>query len=264
MADWLQHLELGYNALEHGSTLAADAHFLAAYEAAPDDPVACYAYARSLARVENWLEAEPLLKKAFSLDPALLDAACEWVRVKVILGVDFDMTLAFLDQLEACHRDEYLIPLTKIELFLRVGDEVRSSSALDSARKKGAPQEHLLVAQAKIEQLLGLKFVQTGDLERAQEQFILASELDTSWAAPHINRGVTQEKMGSPGDARESYLRGLELEPLSSVALYNLANLHARQKEAAEASRYMRVLLEVHPDYPGAQKLALEIVEMER
>ncbi len=260
MVDWLQHLELGYTALERGSNVASDAHFMAAYEAAPDDPVVCYAYARSLSRAENWQEAEPLLKKAFGLDPGLLDAACEWARVKAILGADFDMTMAFLEQLEASHPDDYLIPLTKIELYLRIGDEIHSRAALDCAGRKGAPREHLLVAQAKIEQLLGLKFAQRGELEKAQEQFSMAAELDTGWAAPHINQGVTLEKLKDLDGARESYLRGLELEPQSPIALYNLANLLHGRGESSDAVRFLRLLLEVQPGYPGAERLAERIL----
>ncbi len=261
MGDWLWHLEKGQEALKEGEARVAETHFMAAHEKNPEDPVVLYAYARALVRREKWGDAEPLLRQAYTQDPTLVDAACEWTRVRAILGADLEQCLDQLEVLERASPQEYLIPLTKMELYLRSGDELQCRSALESARNRGAGEAFLQSAQAKIEQLAGLKFAQKGELQQALERFRLAARLDPTWGAPLVNQGTALLRMGEKKCAEEAFLAGLKLDPHNPVGLYNLATLLFDQGEVGQAAHAVKQLLLSHPDYPGARELAEAILK---
>jgi tetratricopeptide (TPR) repeat protein len=262
MVDWLKHLEYGYKALEEGKRNVATTHFMAAWELNPEDAVTCYAYARLLVESENWIEAEPLLKKAWSIDPSMVDSACEWARVNTIITGKSNKSLDFLDQLNQNNKEEFLIPLTQIEIYLRIGDSDSARLALESAELRGANPSMVKTAGAKIEQLEGLKLIESKEFARADSCFEKASLLDPYWAAPLINMGASRENQGKLVEARSFYAKALTLEPLNPVALYNIARMEKRLGDIEKAAGMVKKLLEVDPEYPGAGDLASEILEV--
>jgi tetratricopeptide (TPR) repeat protein len=261
MTTWLEHLEFGWNALDSNKPLVASTHFLAAYKSNPDSAVTCFAYGYQLAQNEQYSEAEPILKKAFVLDETLIPAACYWARVSSLLYENSDKSIEFLIDLEKKKPEQHLIQLTLVELYLKKGDEKSAQKTLRRVKDKSGEQEAIDLAKAKIHQLKGLKFVDSGEFKKGEVEFAKALELDETWAGPLINLGALQEKKGMNSEALILYEKALEVEPNHPVALYNLAHINFSTGNIVSASRFLKTLLRVNPEYPQAQNLAEKIIK---
>ncbi|MGM0597151.1 MAG: tetratricopeptide repeat protein [Myxococcota bacterium] len=261
MTDWKKHLEHGWNALKNKEFQSASTHFMAAYIQNPDHPLACYAYGRELARAGQFAEAEPILKKAWDTSDNLVQAACEWARVKARITSDISSIFEFLNNLEKEFNNSVIIPLTRIELFLQQGRVKEAEYDYTKAVHNKADPKKLQIAKAKIEQLKGLKQVKKQNLAKAKTHFQKALELDQNWAGPVVNLGAVYEKEKNIKEAEKLYLKALDIEENHPVALYNLAKLLFEQKKTVQAAAYVKNLLQHHIDYPGSGELATKILE---
>ena len=58
---------------------------------------------------------------------------------------------------------------------------------------------------------LAMEYVNTGDLERAIEQFAVLLEHNPNYSAGYFHGGQTMEKLGRIEEAREIYRKGIEV-----------------------------------------------------
>jgi serine/threonine-protein kinase len=89
------------------------------------------------------------------------------------------------------------------------------------------------------------------DYERALREFRTAQagdpgNGDLAWA-----RGLVERRLGQWDQARVDLRRAVDLDPRSLVKSLDLAELHLRLREYAEAERYMNRALELEPDSPA-------------
>jgi len=127
-------------------------------------------------------------------------------------------------------------------------------SAADSALKlqPDLPEAHLALGQ--------IHYWGELDYERALQEFRTAQagdpgNGDLAWA-----RGLVERRLGQWDQARVDLRRAADLDPRSLVKSLDLAELHMRLREYAEAERYMNRALELQPDSPAYIYQALLIV----
>ena len=70
---------------------------------------------------------------------------------------------------------------------------------------------------------LAMEYRNTGDLAAAAREFEDLMADDPDYAAAYFHAGQTLERLGKPDEARETYLRGLEVTS-------RLGNSHARDE----------------------------------
>ena len=127
-------------------------------------------------------------------------------------------------------------------------------SAADSALKlqPDLPEAHLALGQ--------IHYWGELDYQRALREFRTAQagdpgNGDLAWA-----RGLVERRLGQWDQARVDLRRAVDLDPRSLVKSLDLAELHMRLREYAEAERYMNRALELEPDSPAYLYKALLIV----
>jgi eukaryotic-like serine/threonine-protein kinase len=127
-------------------------------------------------------------------------------------------------------------------------------SAADSALKlqPDLPEAHLALGQ--------IHYWGELDYERALREFRTAQagdpgNGDLAWA-----RGLVERRLGQWDQARVDLRRAADLDPRSLVKSLDLAELHMRLREYAEAERYMNRALELEPDSPAYIYRAMLIV----
>ncbi len=92
-------------------------------------------------------------------------------------------------------------------------------------------------------------------LERPAEALVHVEELlrtHPELAFVHANKGNALIALGNLGDARQSHLRALELEPKNLAALASLASIATQRGEHEEARRFAVQALQLAPGFPDA------------
>ena len=87
---------------------------------------------------------------------------------------------------------------------------------------------------------LGNKHARVGELKKAEENFIIAIELEPNNASFYNNLGNVQKQMGRLDEAEKNYRKVIELEPNNAGAHYNLGiSLYIKKhyKKAADEFR---------------------------
>ncbi len=97
-----------------------------------------------------------------------------------------------------------------------------------------------LAASALFHTNFGGDAIREGDVERAELNFRIATQLGPELAAPWIGLGVIQFRQGRLESALESYRHALEVEPGNPSALTNLAHLYRRQGLEDQAGAALR------------------------
>uniref|UniRef100_A0A8C9VF38 Protein O-mannosyl-transferase TMTC3 n=1 Tax=Scleropages formosus TaxID=113540 RepID=A0A8C9VF38_SCLFO len=97
--------------------------------------------------------------------------------------------------------------------------------------------------------------IRTNDsrLEEADQLYRQAISMRPDFKQAYISRGELLLKMNKPSEARDAYLRALELDGTNADLWYNLAIVHIEMKEPAEALKNFNHALELNPKH----KLAL-------
>ena len=127
-------------------------------------------------------------------------------------------------------------------------------SAADSALKlqPDLPEAHLALGQ--------IHYWGELDYERALREFRTAQASDPGNGDLAWARGLVERRLGQWDQARTDLRRAVDLDPRSLVKSLDLAELHLRLREYAEAERYMNRALELEPDSPAYIYQALLIV----
>jgi eukaryotic-like serine/threonine-protein kinase len=127
-------------------------------------------------------------------------------------------------------------------------------SAVDSALKlqPDLSEAHLALGQ--------IHYWGELDYERALQEFRTAQagdpgNGDLAWA-----RGLVERRLGHWDQARVDLRRAADLDPRSQVKSLDLAELHLRLRDYAEAERYMNRALELEPDSPAYIYKAMLII----
>ncbi|KAJ8002718.1 hypothetical protein DPEC_G00161850 [Dallia pectoralis] len=97
--------------------------------------------------------------------------------------------------------------------------------------------------------------IRTNDsrLEEADQLYRQAISMRPDFKQAYISRGELLLKMNKPSEAREAYLRALELDNANADLWYNLAIVYIEMKEPSEALKNFNHALELNPRH----KLAL-------
>jgi Flp pilus assembly protein TadD len=74
----------------------------------------------------------------------------------------------------------------------------------------------------------GYAFQSQGDMASASSSYQKATQIDSTYAAPHNDLGVVFEEQGKTAQAERSYQRALELNPDYAEAHANMAMLYER------------------------------------
>ena len=98
------------------------------------------------------------------------------------------------------------------------------------------------------------------DYQRALREFRTAQASDPGNGDLAWARGLVERRLGQWDQARIDLRRATDLDPRSLVKSLDLAELHMRLREYAEAERYMSRALELEPDSPAYIYQALLIV----
>ncbi|XP_048863482.1 protein O-mannosyl-transferase TMTC3 [Brienomyrus brachyistius] len=101
--------------------------------------------------------------------------------------------------------------------------------------------------------LANLIRVNDSRLEEADQLYRQAISMRPDFKQAYISRGELLLKMNKPSEAREAYLRALELDGTNADLWYNLAIVHIEMKDPAEALKNFNQALELNPKH----KLAL-------
>jgi len=127
-------------------------------------------------------------------------------------------------------------------------------SAVDSALKlqPDLSEAHLALGQ--------IHYWGELDYERALREFRTAQEGDPGNGDLAWARGLVERRLGHWDQARVDLRRAVDLDPRSLVKSLDIAELHLRLREYAEAERYMKRALELEPDSPAYIYEAMLIV----
>ena len=113
--------------------------------------------------------------------------------------------------------------------------------------------------------LLGMIAFQKGDLAEAERLIRDAISTGSAAAVFYVNLGNVLKKMNQRGEAVESYLKALALQPDMPEAHYNLANELCAQGAFEEAEKHYRNVLALRPGHSYAcNNLSLALRSMGR
>jgi tetratricopeptide (TPR) repeat protein len=98
---------------------------------------------------------------------------------------------------------------------------------------------------------LGIAHAETGDLERALEQYRIALEINPEFSAVYNNIGLIYSGTGRPDRAIEHFREALRLTPSSFAARNNLGVAYSRMGLREDAIEQFRASLELQPLQPG-------------
>lgn len=102
-----------------------------------------------------------------------------------------------------------------------------------------------------------------GALDRAEEAYRQAIELDPELACAYTNLGNIRYRAGATSDARALYEQAVTIEPEQPEAQYNLAFLTYEEGELDEAVASFRRAIELDPDFADAHfNLAMALTEL--
>jgi hypothetical protein len=105
---------------------------------------------------------------------------------------------------------------------------------------------------------LGRAFEAAGDEARAEAQYALARELDTTWPI-HLRDGLALEASGDPAGSRRELEAVLLIYPRNATALRHLAALCQRRGDVRDAIRVYATLAQIEPRDADAE-LALGLL----
>ena len=135
-----------------------------------------------------------------------------------------------------------------IQVYVQAGDIKAAVQASESWMKEDEDS-----IQARI--LRGNLAVQAGESEQARQSFLKAQQEFPKSAAPSIALGQLALVQNDRAEAKTQFQRAVRLAPDNAKALQGLLTVQERD----ETERFMRTVLEDHPDATGPRLILLEI-----
>jgi len=176
-------------------------------------------------------------------------AACGWNGSRLGMRAEALMGLARMD--EAMRDADSALALN--------GREPHASYARSRVLQvRGDPQQSLIWARRAVDQChgsvgriqLGMLLLQSHDLDQAAEQFDAVLKIDADHAQAIYGRGLVAQGRDRYRDAREDFLRTLQLDPSLSDARYSLALLTYSAGARDEARHHLDKLAAMSPTDP--------------
>ena len=246
----------------HGKTAH---HVQIAEEESPPPELA---QAEALIQKQDYVSAEPLLRKVVASDtansntttgsnssPASASSASAsnyvaWFELGFV-----ENALGKVDDSIAAYRKSVAAKPDVFESNLNLGLQLAKTSQPDAAQFLLAatqlkPSSH--VAEGKARAWLSLAHVlEAVKPEEAIAAYREAATLQPKDPEPHVAAGALLEKQNKSAEAENEYKQAVVLDP-SSDAVIGLANLYMRGRRFPEASDYLRKLIATHPERADA------------
>jgi protein O-mannosyl-transferase len=123
---------------------------------------------------------------------------------------------------------------------------------------KGSPQH------AFAHNNLGAMYYLDGNLDKAEEEFILALKLNPQEKLTHNNLGLIYMKKGRFSEAKEEFEKEISINPYYDNVYFNLGLLYQKQNNLKKAIEVWEKTLSLNPSYLTAhQNLAVVYLQIE-
>ncbi len=99
---------------------------------------------------------------------------------------------------------------------------------------------------------LGVFYISHGQIDKAEEQFKQAVEIDNESSYAHYHLGLVEEKRGDLNKALERYRKATRLDPFFAMAHYAAGKVYLQKKMYRPAGPYFVMAINLQPDYAEA------------
>ena len=233
-----------------GSGLAQTGETIRHHKVAVADPSSPPELIRAESAIEkqDYVTAEPLLKKVVAQDPENFAA---WFD----LGFLYNATGKTEDSIAAYRKSVAAKPGVfesnlNLGLMLVKAHQPGAEQFLRAATKL-KPTAHVAEGQARAWLSLG-HVIETSNPDGAIEAYKQAAQLDPRDPEPHLSAGPLLENQNLFADAEQEYKQAFALDPSSADALTGMANIYMRGHRYTEAEEILRKLVALHPGDAGA------------
>jgi tetratricopeptide (TPR) repeat protein len=204
--------------------------------------------AESAIEKQDYLGAEPLLKKVVEQDPLNYAAWFDLGFVYNALDETEDSVAAYRKAVAA--KPDMFESNLNLGLML-VKDHQPDAEQFLRAATRLKPTAH--VAQGLARAWLSLGHVlEITKPDEAIEAYRQAARVDPKDPEPHLSAGPLLEQQNRYADAEQEYKQAFELDPTSSDALTGMANIYMRGHRFTEAEEILRRLVALRPRDAGA------------
>lgn len=204
--------------------------------------------AESALEKQDYVTAEPLLKKVVTQDPQNFAAWFDLGFLYNALGKTEDSIAAYRKSVAA--KPSVFEPNLNLGLMLVKARQPDAEQYLRAATKL-KPTSHVAEGQARAWLSLG-HVLETSNPDGAIEAFKQAALLDPKDTEPHLSAGPILESQNRFADAEQEYKQAFAIDPSSIDALTGMANIYMRGHRFTEAEDILRKLVALHPNDAGA------------
>ena len=204
--------------------------------------------AESAIEKQDYVSAEPLLKKVVASDP---DNYAAWFDLGFLynaLGKTEDSIAAYRKSV-AAKPGVFESNLNLGLMLVKTGQPDAEEFLRAATRLK--PTSHVAEGQARAWLSLG-HVLETTNPGAAIEAYTQAAHLDPKDPEPHLSAGPLLETQNRYADAELEYKQAFALDPSSTDALTGMANIYMRGHRFTEAEEILRKLVALHPTDAGA------------
>ncbi|MGH9543911.1 MAG: tetratricopeptide repeat protein [Terriglobales bacterium] len=232
------------------SGLAQTGKTIRHHKVAVDDPSSPpeLIQAESAIEKQDYVTAEPLLKKVVAQDP---DNFAAWFD----LGFLYNATGKTEDSIAAYRKSVAAKPGVfesnlNLGLMLVKAHQPGAEQFLRAATKL-KPTAHVAEGQARAWLSLA-HVIEAPNPDGAIEAYKQAAQLEPKDPEPHLSAGPLLENQNRFADAEQEYKQAFALDPSSADALTGMANIYMRGHRYTEAEEILRKLVALHPGDAGA------------
>ncbi len=232
------------------SGLAQTGKTIRHHKVAVDDPSSPpeLIQAESAIEKQDYVTAEPLLKKVVAQDP---DNFAAWFD----LGFLYNATGKTEDSIAAYRKSVAAKPGVfesnlNLGLMLVKAHQPGAEQFLRAATKL-KPTAHVAEGQARAWLSLA-HVIEASNPDGAIEAYKQAAQLEPKDPEPHLSAGPLLENQNRFADAEQEYKQAFALDPSSADALTGMANIYMRGHRYTEAEEILRKLVALHPGDAGA------------
>ncbi len=218
-----------------------------------EDPYAWLAKARIYSAMEDGIAAQAMLQKVIDEGTYVQEALELRIRVHARGG---NWHLAMQDTLELAKKypDNVQIQMNLANLSIITGDYKRGKSILKGLTGKA---DDALLHYTMAKACLGER-----DFPCTKDELNKAIECRTDFIPAYLDLARIHSLLGEKAKAEATYLRLLDVEPLSSEGHLALVDLYIEQKRYKEAVDHLKAFYELNPAVPVLRKLiVLELQE---
>ncbi len=199
-------------------------------------------------RALNYFEQAIDVSKTFN---AIDTAAYYNASISALYGENYDKAKQYFNLLIDWNYNEPKIYSSLSTVHLATKDTTKAVEIMSAGRQKYPTDFNLLIAETNM-------FLSMGQLNKALDNLKQAVVQDPQNPSIHFNVGVSYDQMGNFDEAKNAYLKAIEIDPAYFDAYYNLGVLHANK--AAEIINEANKLAFNDPNYDGMKKQADEIL----